>query len=213
VLIVAALGGNALLRRGEPLTADLQRRNVTRAIEALAPLAREHELVVTHGNGPQVGLLALQAAAYEQVPPYPLDVLGAESEGMIGYLLEQELGNALPGRPVATLLTQVVVDPDDRAFARPTKPIGPVYAELEARRLAREREWTIARDGEAGAASCPRRSRSESWSWRRSASSSRRACSSSVREAGAFPSSRGRPESCAASKPSSTRISPLRSCR
>ncbi|HUF02265.1 MAG TPA: carbamate kinase [Gaiellaceae bacterium] len=145
---MAALGGNALLRRGEPLTADLQRRNVTRAIEALAPLAREHELVVTHGNGPQVGLLALQAAAYEQVPPYPLDVLGAESEGMIGYLLEQELGNALPGRPVATLLTQVVVDLDDPAFARPTKPIGPVYAELEARRLAREREWAIARDGD-----------------------------------------------------------------
>lgn len=146
--IVAALGGNALLRRGEPLTADLQRRNVARAVTALVPLGREHELVVTHGNGPQVGLLALQSLAYEEVAPYPLDVLGAESEGMIGYLLEQELVNALPGRPVATLLTQVVVDADDPAFASPTKPIGPVYREPEARRLARERGWSIARDGD-----------------------------------------------------------------
>lgn len=145
--IVAALGGNALLRRGEPLTAERQRRNVRRAIRALAPLERGNELVLTHGNGPQVGLLALQAASYEQVPPYPLDVLGAESEGMIGYLLEQELRNTLPERPAATLLTQVVVDVDDPAFARPTKPIGPVYEEPEARRLAAERGWSIARDG------------------------------------------------------------------
>jgi carbamate kinase len=148
VRIVAALGGNALLRRGEPLAADLQRRNVARAVEALAPLGREHELVVTHGNGPQVGLLALQSLAYGGVEPYPLDVLGAESEGMIGYLLEQELGNALPGRPVATLLTQVVVDADDPAFERPTKPIGPVYRGPEARRLARELGWSIAPDGD-----------------------------------------------------------------
>lgn len=146
--IVAALGGNALLRRGEPLAADLQRRNVARAVEALAPLGRGHELVVTHGNGPQVGLLALQSLAYAEVAPYPLDVLGAESEGMIGYLLEQELVNALPGRPVATLLTQVVVDADDPAFAHPTKPIGPLYREQEARRLAQERGWSIARDGD-----------------------------------------------------------------
>lgn len=145
--IVAALGGNALLRRGEPLEADIQRRNSARAVEALAPLGREHELVVTHGNGPQVGLLALQALAYPEVAPYPLDVLGAESEGMIGYLLEQELRNALPGRPVATLLTQVVVDPDDPAFRRPSKPIGPVYEEAEARRLAAQRGWTVAPDG------------------------------------------------------------------
>jgi len=147
VRIVAALGGNALLRRGEPLEADIQRRNSARAVEALAPLGREHELVVTHGNGPQVGLLALQALAYPEVAPYPLDVLGAESEGMIGYLLEQELRNALPGRPVATLLTQVVVDPDDPAFRRPSKPIGPVYEEAEARRLAAQRGWTVAPDG------------------------------------------------------------------
>jgi carbamate kinase len=147
VRIVAALGGNALLRRGEPLEADIQRRNIVRAVEALAPLGREHELVVTHGNGPQVGLLALQALAYPEVAPYPLDVLGAESEGMIGYLLEQELRNALPGRPVATLLTQVVVDPDDPAFRHPSKPIGPVYEEAEARRLAAQRGWTVAPDG------------------------------------------------------------------
>jgi carbamate kinase len=147
VRIVAALGGNALLRRGEPLEADVQRRNVATAVAALAPVARAHELVVTHGNGPQVGLLALQAAADRTVRPYPLDVLGAESEGMIGYLLEQGLRNALPERDIATLLTQVVVAPDDPAFARPTKPIGPVYEEHEARHLAAERGWSIAPDG------------------------------------------------------------------
>ena len=146
--IVAALGGNALLRRGQPLEADLQRRNVALAVSALAPLGRHHELVVTHGNGPQVGLLALQSAAYDRVTPYPLDVLGAESEGMIGYLIEQELRNALPDRAVATLVTQVVVDEHDPAFTRPTKPIGPMYTELGAHRLARERGWTVARDGD-----------------------------------------------------------------
>lgn len=147
--VVAALGGNALLRRGEPLEASLQRENVRVAVAALAGLAGDGaELVVTHGNGPQVGLLALQAAAYDAVAPYPLDVLGAESEGMIGYLLEQELGNALPGRRVATLLTQVVVAADDPAFRRPTKPIGPVYAAEEARWLAAGRGWSVARDGE-----------------------------------------------------------------
>jgi len=145
--IVAALGGNALLRRGEPLEAVAQRENITRAAAALADLAEEHELVVTHGNGPQVGLLALQAAAYADVTPYPLDILGAESEGMIGYLLEQSLTNALPERQVATLLTQVVVDPDDPAFGHPTKPIGPVYTAEEAERLAAERGWTTAPDG------------------------------------------------------------------
>lgn len=146
--IVAALGGNALLRRDEPLEVDVQRRNIARAAAALVPLAHDHELVVTHGNGPQVGLLALQAGAYDGVAPYPLDVLGAESEGMIGYLLQQELRNALPGRDVATLLTQVVVSETDPAFARPTKPIGPMYDENEARRLAEERGcWAIAPDG------------------------------------------------------------------
>lgn len=146
--LLAALGGNALLRRGEPLEASVQRDNVRRAAAALAELTRDYELVVTHGNGPQVGLLALQAAAYRDVAPYPLDVLGAESEGMIGYLIGQSLRNALPGREVATILTQAVVDKHDPAFARPTKPIGPVYEEGEARRLAAERGWTVAPDGD-----------------------------------------------------------------
>jgi len=145
--VVVALGGNALLRRGEPTDAATQRRNVTRAMTSLAALAARGPLVVTHGNGPQVGLLALQAAAYDGAEPYPLDVLGAETEGMIGYLLEQELRNVLPGREVATLLTQVVVDPADQAFTRPTKPIGPTYSERAAGELRRARGWTIDHDG------------------------------------------------------------------
>jgi carbamate kinase len=146
--VVIALGGNALLRRGEPAEADTQRRNVATAVAAIADVARDHEVIVTHGNGPQVGLLALQGDAYGAVAPYPLDVLGAESEGQIGYLLEQALLNALGGRPVATLLTQVIVDLDDPGFAHPTKPIGPVYDHASAEQLATERGWAIARDGE-----------------------------------------------------------------
>jgi len=135
--IVVALGGNALLQRGQPMTADQQRENVRVAAEQLAPVAAEHELVISHGNGPQVGLLSLQASAYEAVEAYPLDVLGAETEGMIGYMIEQELGNILPAdRPFASLLTMVEVDPDDPAFADPTKFIGPVYDKAEAERLA-----------------------------------------------------------------------------
>ena len=144
-----ALGGNALLRRGERPTATVQRKNVRTAAEALAPIADGHQIVITHGNGPQVGLLALQAAAYEDVRPYPLDVLGAESEGMIGYMIEQELGNLLPvERPFATILTMVEVDRDDPAFQNPTKPIGPVYTEDEARKLVRDHGWAIAPDGD-----------------------------------------------------------------
>jgi carbamate kinase len=146
--VVAALGGNALLRRGEPAEAELQRRRVAEAARSLAELAREHELVITHGNGPQVGLLALQSAAYGEVAPYPFDVLGAESEGMVGYLLEQALWNELPDRQAAALLTQVLVDPRDTAFEEPSKPIGPLYDEATARRLAAERGWTVRRDGE-----------------------------------------------------------------
>jgi carbamate kinase len=146
--IVVALGGNALLRRGEPAEATVQRANIAAAAESVAELAAREDLVLTHGNGPQVGLLALQAEAYAAVSPYPLDVLGAETEGMIGYLLEQELRNRLPGREVATLLTQVLVDPADPAFERPTKPVGPVYDEATALRLRAERGWTIAPDGE-----------------------------------------------------------------
>ena len=146
--VVVALGGNALLRRGEPMTAVNQRANVRAAAEALAPIAREHQLVISHGNGPQVGLLALQNWAYRDVEAYPLDILGAETEGMIGYMIEQELGNLLPFEvPFATLLTMIEVDPKDPAFAKPDKPIGPVYAEAQAKAIATERGWTIARDG------------------------------------------------------------------
>ncbi len=148
--IVVALGGNALLRRGEPLTAENQRANARVACEALAPLALEHELVISHGNGPQVGLLALQGSAYEAVEPYPLDLLGAQTEGMIGYLIQQELGNLLPPeKRIASLLTLVEVDRDDPAFSDPTKPIGPVYTEDEAVGLAREKGWTLKPDGDA----------------------------------------------------------------
>jgi carbamate kinase len=147
--IVAALGGNALLRRGEPLTDAHQRANVRRAAAALAPLcAAGYELIVTHGNGPQVGLLALQSAAGPASGRQALDVLNAQSEGMLGYLIEQELRNVLPGRKLASLLTQVRIDPDDPAFARPSKPIGPIYIEAEARQLAAEHGWAIVRDGE-----------------------------------------------------------------
>lgn len=146
--VVAALGGNALLRRGEPLTAGNQRANIALAARALLPIALEHDLVLTHGNGPQVGLLALQNAAYRPDEPYPLDILDAETEGMIGYLLEQELGNLLPpGRSMATILTRIEIDPNDPAFARPTKPIGPVYTREEAEQRAAEQSWTIAPDG------------------------------------------------------------------
>jgi len=148
MLVVVALGGNALLRRGEPMEAEVQRSNLVKAARALAPLAREHQVVITHGNGPQIGLLALQAAAYAGARPYPLDVLGAETEGMIGYLIEQELANVLPGREIATLLTQVEVDPDDPAFAAPSKPIGPIYQQAKAQALAAERRWSFMPDGD-----------------------------------------------------------------
>ena len=148
MLVVVALGGNALLRRGEALSADNQRANVKVASRALARVAAEHQLVIGHGNGPQVGLLALQGAAYEKVETYPLDVLGAQTEGMIGYMVEQELGNLLPfDRPFATILTMVEVDPNDPAFKDPTKFIGPVYDKPEADRLAREKRWTFKQDG------------------------------------------------------------------
>ena len=146
--IVVALGGNALLRRGEPMTAENQRANVHVAARALAPVAGANQLVISHGNGPQVGLLALQGAAYHDVETYPLDVLGAETEGMIGYLIEQELGNLLPfEQRFATVLTMVEVDPSDPAFQHPDKFIGPVYEKAEAERLAAERGWAIKPDG------------------------------------------------------------------
>jgi carbamate kinase len=149
VRVVVALGGNALLKRGEPMTADVQRANVRVAARALSGIAADNELVLSHGNGPQVGLLALQGAAYEDVEAYPLDVLGAQTEGMIGYVLEQELGNLLPPEvPFATILTMVEVDPNDEAFADPTKFVGPVYEEAEADRLAADKGWAFKRDGD-----------------------------------------------------------------
>ena len=148
--IVAALGGNALLKRGEPLTAENQRANARVACKALAPVALEHELVISHGNGPQVGLLALQGSAYEEVDPYPLDLLGAQTEGMIGYLIQQELGNELPyDKRLASLLTLIEVDRDDPAFGDPTKPIGPIYTEVEAKKLADEKGWLFKPDGDS----------------------------------------------------------------
>jgi carbamate kinase len=147
--VVVALGGNALLRRGEPMTAEVQRGNVKTAAPALASVARKHQLVLSHGNGPQVGLLALQAAAYAEVEAYPLDVLGAQTEGMIGYVLEQELGNLLPFEvPFATVLTMVEVDPSDPAFGNPTKFVGPVYTKAQADQLAGEKSWAFKQDGD-----------------------------------------------------------------
>jgi carbamate kinase len=147
VRMVIGLGGNALLRRGQPLEATLQRENIEAAARSIAEVAREHDVVLTHGNGPQVGLLALQSEAYAPVHPYPLDVLGAESQGMIGYLLEQALGNKLPDHRFASLLTQVTVRADDPALQQPNKPVGPMYREAEALRIAAERGWTVAQDG------------------------------------------------------------------
>ncbi|KAA3658560.1 MAG: carbamate kinase [Calditrichaeota bacterium] len=147
--IVIALGGNALLKRGEPLTANVQRKNIQEAAKDLAGIADEHQLVLSHGNGPQVGLLALQAAAYHDVESYPLDVLGAQTEGMIGYMIEQELGNLLPIEvPFATILTMTEVDPEDPAFQNPTKFVGPIYDEYDALKLNEVKGWTFKKDGE-----------------------------------------------------------------
>ncbi len=148
--IVAALGGNALLERGEKPDADIQESHVQAAVEALAPLARAHELVVTHGNGPQVGMLALESARDPALShPFPFDVLGAQTQGMIGYWLAQALRKVVPGRSVGCLICQTLVDEDDPAFANPTKFVGPVYREQQARALAAERGWAMRRDGAA----------------------------------------------------------------
>ena len=148
--VVVALGGNALLRRGQPMTAENQRENVGLACDHLAPIAEKHELIISHGNGPQIGLLALEEAAYGEATASPLDVLGAETQGMIGYLIEQELGNRLPfSKPLASLLTMIEVDPDDPAFADPSKPIGPLYDQAEADKLAAERGWVFKPDGDS----------------------------------------------------------------
>jgi carbamate kinase len=143
MIVVIALGGAALLKRGDPLDAAVQRANIARAAEAVARIARLHNVVLTHGNAPQVALLSLQAEVYAQVPPYPLDVLGAETEGMIGYLIAQELRSCLPKREVVSLLTQVEVNPEDPAFKNPTALVGPAYHPAQAQRVAQERGWKM----------------------------------------------------------------------
>ena len=146
--IVIALGGNALLRRSDPMTTEVQRKNIKVAAQAIAPLAVKHSVVVVHGNGPQVGLLSLQAESYTGAEPYPLDVLDAGTQGMIGYLVQQELRSLLPAeRQVATLLTMILVDPQDPAFTNPTKFVGPVYPKEAADKLAAEKGWAFRQDG------------------------------------------------------------------
>lgn len=146
--VVVALGGNALLQRGEPPDAAVQEGHVAEAVAALVPLAERHELIVTHGNGPQIGMLALESAEDASLSrPYPFDVLGAQSQAMVGYWLVQGLQNLLGERSVACVLTRTVVDTADPAFAEPTKLIGPVYDEDEARRLAAANGWVVRPDG------------------------------------------------------------------
>ncbi|MEO5875104.1 MAG: carbamate kinase [Streptosporangiaceae bacterium] len=148
--IVAALGGNALLRRGETPDAGVQLSHVIEAVEALAPLADEHELVITHGNGPQVGMLAVESAADPALSvPYPMDVLGAQTQGMIGYWLTRELRNARPGRRIVALITETLVRADDPAFGNPTKFVGRLYTVEEARHLTATRAWAMREDGAA----------------------------------------------------------------
>jgi len=149
MLVVVALGGKALFRRGEAVTADRLRASVRTAARALAPLAAEHQLVIAHGSGPQVGLLAMQGAAYAQVETYPFDALGAQSEASVGYMIEQELGTLLPfERPVATLLTMAEVDPADPAFKTPATFVGPMYLREEAERLTSDKGWVFKSDGD-----------------------------------------------------------------
>ncbi|EXU75486.1 carbamate kinase [Erwinia mallotivora] len=147
-LLVVALGGNALLKRGEPLEADIQRRNIEQAARAIATLTAEWRIVLVHGNGPQVGLLAVQNSSCDLTSPWPLDILVAETQGMIGYLLQQALRNYLPQAQISTLLTQVEISPNDAAFRNPTKYIGPVYSPQQAQQVAAEQGWTMKADGE-----------------------------------------------------------------
>lgn len=145
--LVIAIGGNALLKRGEPLSAANQTRNMSMSAVGLAQICAGHEVAVVHGNGPQVGLLALEASLYKEVPPYPFDILGAESQGMIGYVIAQAMRAALPEREIAALVTQTLVDKNDPAFKRPTKPIGPLYSEVEMAAMSPPPDWHFAADG------------------------------------------------------------------
>jgi carbamate kinase len=148
--VIVALGGNAIARRGEIITVAHQLDNLRLVSAKLKALAEDHELVITHGNGPQVGLLALQNAAYPDVAAYPLDVLGAESQGMIGYFIEIEMRHVLPPeQKLTTVLTLVEVSRQDPAFANPTKFIGPIYSQAEADVLSAQRGWTFKLDGAA----------------------------------------------------------------
>lgn len=147
-LLVVALGGNALLKRGEPPEADIQRRNIEEAAKTIAALTAEWRVILVHGNGPQVGLLALQNSACNATAPWPLDILVAETQGMIGYLLQQALQNHLPQQQISTLLTQVEIDASDPAFSNPTKYIGPVYSSRQAQRVANEQGWAMKADGD-----------------------------------------------------------------
>lgn len=147
--IVIALGGNALLKRGEPMRYEVQRANVRMACQQIAKVLPGNELIITHGNGPQVGLIALQQNAYTDVPMYPLDAIGAESVGMIGYMIARELTNVVPRSiTVTNVLTQTEIDPNDPAFKQPTKPIGPIYTKEEAERLSQTNGWTMASDND-----------------------------------------------------------------
>ena len=146
--IVVALGGNAMLQRGQPLEADIQKENIRKAAQVIAKVADKHQVILTHGNGPQVGLLALQNSAYDKVSPYPLDVLGAETAGMIGYMMNVEIRNLRPKLPIVTMVTETLVDHEDPAFKNPTKYVGPVYSKEEAERMAEEKGWQVKQDGE-----------------------------------------------------------------
>ncbi|CAM3485511.1 carbamate kinase [Parendozoicomonas haliclonae] len=147
--VVIALGGNAILQRGEPLECEVQRKNIREAAEAIARIARDHQVILTHGNGPQVGLLALMNEAYGKVTPYPLDALGAQTQGMIGFMFEQELRNCMPGREVCTVSTQTLVDPEDPAFAAPDKFVGPVYSLEDSVEVQNQNpHWVMKADGQ-----------------------------------------------------------------
>ncbi len=146
--VVIALGGNAILQRGEPLEFSVQRQNIRKAAESIARIARDHQVILTHGNGPQVGLLALMNESYKDVTPYPLDALGAQTQGMIGFMFEQELRNQMPGRKVCTVSTQTLVDTSDAAFSDPDKFVGPVYSKEESEEMLKANpDWTIKADG------------------------------------------------------------------
>lgn len=136
------------MQKGQALESEIQANNIARATRNIADIVTNDELAITHGNGPQVGLLALQAEGYPEVTPYPFDILDAESAGMLGYLISLHMDNALPTRQSVALITRVLVDPEDPAFARATKPVGPVYPTAQGDAIARQRGWQMTRISE-----------------------------------------------------------------